>query len=84
MNTCEINPCRNGGTCIQLDLNKFVCKCLPEYNGTFCRSKQCKFFRTFDTISYPLRFPIDNLHYGLTFDIGKIFIRKSILPERAH
>lgn len=39
MNKCEINPCRNGGTCVQLEKNKFVCKCLPEYNGTFCRSE---------------------------------------------
>ncbi|XP_028404886.1 neurogenic locus notch homolog protein 1-like isoform X1 [Dendronephthya gigantea] len=39
VNKCEINPCRNGGTCIQLEKNQFFCKCLPEYNGTFCRKR---------------------------------------------
>ena len=37
INKCEVNPCKNGGTCILLEGDKFFCMCLLEYNGTICQ-----------------------------------------------
>ena len=33
---CESNPCKNGGTCIQLGTNGFSCKCPPGCTGDNC------------------------------------------------
>ncbi len=32
---CAINPCQNGGTCIDF-VNDYKCYCLPGFNGTHC------------------------------------------------
>lgn len=34
-NECSSNPCRNGGTCIDM-YNKFMCLCTSEWQGTLC------------------------------------------------
>ncbi len=35
LDECASYPCANNGTCIDLE-NGFLCRCLPEWNGTFC------------------------------------------------
>ena len=35
INDCEIDPCFNGATCVDL-VNDFVCECLPEFSGPNC------------------------------------------------
>ncbi|KAG1689638.1 Neurogenic locus Notch protein [Nymphon striatum] len=35
-NSCESNPCQNGGTCSLLTLDKFICTCASGYRGPFC------------------------------------------------
>lgn len=34
-NDCEHNPCKNGGTCVDLP-NNFQCRCVPGFVGTDC------------------------------------------------
>ena len=35
INECFNNPCRNGGTCIDL-VNGFACRCPVEFAGSWC------------------------------------------------
>ncbi|XP_070205588.1 blastula protease 10-like isoform X2 [Littorina saxatilis] len=36
VNECASNPCRNGGTCNNLD-GRYTCTCPPGFNGTTCQ-----------------------------------------------
>jgi hypothetical protein len=36
--TCAYQPCRNGGTCYDLNNNAYVCLCTSIYTGTNCES----------------------------------------------
>jgi len=39
MNRCQPNPCRNMGTCNEVN-GDFECACSPEYMGRDCQGKQ--------------------------------------------
>jgi len=57
--SCLSSPCQNGGYCIQLTYNSFVCKCLFGFNGDYCQNRlaSCKVsgdphYRSFDALIY--------------------------------
>ena len=35
VNECEANPCKNGGTCVDL-VGDYRCDCVPGYTGEDC------------------------------------------------
>ncbi|XP_052794274.1 delta-like protein 1 [Mya arenaria] len=42
VNECENSPCKNGGTCVDLE-NDFTCCCPPTYGGNMCEKENvCK------------------------------------------
>lgn len=43
INECEVQPCQNNGTCIDL-INNYQCDCMDGFNGTNCTTGK---FRTF-------------------------------------
>ena len=40
INECDINLCKNGGSCEDL-VNSFICTCPPGYDGTSCEIGKC-------------------------------------------
>nr|XP_006820208.1 PREDICTED: neurogenic locus notch homolog protein 2-like [Saccoglossus kowalevskii] len=39
-NPCAVNPCANGGTCINNNYISYTCICLPQYAGVTCETSQ--------------------------------------------
>ncbi|KAK2899792.1 hepatocyte growth factor activator [Channa argus] len=39
---CQLNPCQNGGICMQIPhRHTFKCSCLEGFSGTLCEQKKC-------------------------------------------
>jgi hypothetical protein len=36
--SCDMNPCMNGGFCMQQGGNNFMCECIPGFEGSFCEN----------------------------------------------
>ena len=38
---CSSSPCENGGTCVDINVDTFVCVCRGGYFGTNCGESEC-------------------------------------------
>lgn len=38
VNSCDVNPCKNGGSCSLIGQN-YVCDCVSGFRGSFCQNK---------------------------------------------
>ncbi len=48
LNQCQSNPCLNGGKCFySINSNRFLCKCVEKWNGTYCETEKSKYKKEF-------------------------------------
>ena len=49
---CSLNPCKNGGTCMEHNRNhSYTCKCHPHYEG-----RNCEIGNSFNNLILSIKF----------------------------
>ena len=47
---CKLDPCKNGGTCID-GINSFSCKCFRGFTGSDCSKSKSNFQKNQESLS---------------------------------
>ena len=55
INDCALNPCQNGGTCVD-KVNNYTCSCVPGYTGRNCSTGKSMLIKIFMTKMNSLTF----------------------------
>ena len=68
--TCVSSPCDNGGTCIDVNVDTFICMCRDGFFGTVC-SESKKQILLISSMSFCELFEVKNVTVGKVLFIFK-------------